>query len=79
MPNLFRWVSVWVIKMLQYERIGVSEGIDIDKTDTSQVCMLCPDWFYKELGYKFEPNAYHQCHNVLMIAYELKKTLQYWI
>ena len=30
--NLFRRVFVWVIKMLQYNRIDVSEGIDINKT-----------------------------------------------
>ena len=30
--NLFRRVFIWVIKMLQHDRIDVSEGIDINKT-----------------------------------------------
>ena len=33
---LFRWMFVWFIKMLQYERIDISEGIDPDKTDKSK-------------------------------------------
>ena len=34
--NLFRWVFVWVIKMLQYDRIDVSEGIHISKTSKNK-------------------------------------------
>ena len=31
----------WVIRMLQYERIGVSEGTDTDKTSASKnVCFV---------------------------------------
>ena len=37
----FRWMFVWVIKMLQSDRIDVSEGIDINKTDASKECMFC--------------------------------------
>ena len=33
---LFKWMFVWLIKMLQYERIDISEGIDPDKTDKSK-------------------------------------------
>ena len=33
---LFKWMFVWFIKMLQYERIDISEGIDPDKTDKSK-------------------------------------------
>ena len=34
--NLFGKVFVWLIKMLQYDRIDVSEGIDINKTSKSK-------------------------------------------
>ena len=27
--------------MLEYERIDISEGIDINKTNNSRECMLC--------------------------------------
>ena len=34
--NFFRWMFVWVMKMLEYERIDILEGIDLDKTDKSK-------------------------------------------
>ena len=35
--------------MLQYERIDVSEGIDLNKSDKSKECMICHYWFLKTL------------------------------
>ena len=58
--------------MLQYEKIIVSEGIDIDKTNVSKECMLCHYWYFKDVGFKFEPHVCNKCHDVLMTAYELK-------
>ena len=37
---------------------------------------LCHYWYFKRVGFKFEPHACKKCHDVLMTAYELK-TLQY--
>ena len=62
--------------MLQCERIDVSEGIDINKTSLSKECMLCHYWYFKDVGFKFEPNVSNKFHNILMTAHELK-TLQY--
>ena len=58
--------------MLQYERIDVSEGIDINKTSASKECMLCHYWYFKDVGFKFEPHVWNKCHDVLIAAYELK-------
>ena len=58
--------------MLQYERIDVSEGIDINKTNASKECMLCHYWYFKDVGFKFEPNVSNKCYDVLMTAYKLK-------
>ena len=58
--------------MLQYDRIDVSEGIDINKTSASKKCMLCHYWYFKDVGYKFQPYACNVCHAVSMVAYELK-------
>ena len=58
--------------MLQCERIDVSEGIDINKTSLSKECMLCHYWYFKDVGFKFEPYVCNKCHDVLMIAYKLK-------
>ena len=43
---------IWVIKMLQYERIYISEGIDIDKSNKSKECMIYYSWYFKDIGYK---------------------------
>ena len=58
--------------MLQYEEINVSEGIDTNKTSASKECMLCHYWYFKDVGFKFEPHVCNKCHDVLMTAYELK-------
>ena len=34
--NVFRWMFVWVIKMLPYEKIDISEEIDTNKTSASK-------------------------------------------
>ena len=36
LSDLFRLVFVWIIKMLEYDRIDISEGIDINKTNKSK-------------------------------------------
>ena len=41
--------------MLQYERIKVSEGIDINKSNKSKECMIYHYWDFKDIDYKFEP------------------------
>ena len=58
--------------MLQYEKISVSEGIEIDKTNVSKECMLCHYWYFKDVGFKFEPHVSNKCHDVLRTAYEFK-------
>ena len=72
-PHIFfKQMFVWITKMLRYERIDVSEGIDIDKTDTSKECMLCHYWYFKDIGCKLEPHVCNGSHDILTIAYELK-------
>ena len=34
------------MKMLEYERINISEEIDVDKTNKSKECMLCYYWYF---------------------------------
>ena len=58
--------------MLQYEKIDVSEGIVINKTSASKECMICHYWYFKHVGFKFEPHVCNKYRDVLMTAYELK-------
>ena len=58
--------------MLQYEKIDVSEGIDTNKTSASKEYKLCHYWYFKDVGFTFEPHICNKCHDVLMTAHELK-------
>ena len=58
--------------MLQYETIDISKGIDINEISASKEYMLCHYWYFKDVGFKFEPHVCKKCHDVLMTACELK-------
>ena len=58
--------------MLQYKKIDVSEGIDVNKTSASKECELCHYWFFKDIGFKFEEHVCNGCHDLLTMAYSLK-------
>ena len=55
-----------------YEKIDVSEGVDVSKTSLSKEFMHYHFWYFKDVGFKFESHVCNGCHNVLMTAYELK-------
>ena len=42
---------------------------------TSQInrkeCILCHDWYFKDIGYKYEPYVYNGCHDLSMMVYDL--------
>ena len=63
---------VWVIKILQHERIGVSKGIDFNKSNKSKECIICHYWYFKDIDYKFQPYVCNGSHDISMMAYELK-------
>ena len=59
-------------KNLTVRKSDVSEGIDTNKTSASKYCMLCHCWYFKDVGFEFEPHVCNKCHGVLMTAYVLK-------
>ena len=58
--------------MLQYQKIDVSAGIDVDKRSASKECEPCHYWFFKDIGFKFEEHVCTGCHDLLTMAYSLK-------
>ena len=58
--------------MLKYEKIDVSEGINVNKTSTSKECELCSHWFFKDVGFKFAEHVCNRCHDLLTMAHSLK-------
>ena len=57
--------------MLQYKRIDISEGIDFDKTNKSVECMICHYWYFKDIGFKYQPYICNGCYNFSMIVQNL--------
>ena len=49
--------------MLHYDRIGVSEGIDVDKTCASKECNICHYWYFLNIGFKFQRNVCNKCYD----------------
>ena len=41
--------------MLEYDRIDISEGIDLNKTNKSKECMLCHYWYFSNKNFYYGP------------------------
>ena len=49
-------------KVLEYDRINISEGIDMNKTSSSKECDICHCWYFLDKNFNYEPylcNGYH--------------------
>ena len=54
--------------MLYYDRINVSEGIDLDKTSVSKESVVCHYYYFLNLRLKFQSNVCNRCHGLLMMS-----------
>ena len=43
--------------MLYFDRIDVSEGICVNKTNASKECNICHYWYFINYSFKFQPNV----------------------
>ena len=59
--------------MLEYERIDISEEIDVDKTILSKECDICHYWYFKDIGFKYEPYLCSGCHDLMQKAISVNK------
>ena len=57
--------------MLYYNRIEVSEGIDIKKASASTQYDIYHYWYFLDKGFKCQPYAYNGCHDILMTPMNL--------
>ena len=42
--------------MIYYDRIDLSEGIDVNKKGKSKACDICHYWYFLNKEFKFRPN-----------------------
>ena len=57
--------------MLYYDRINISEGIDVNKTSASNECDICHYWYFLNFSFKFQSNVCNRCHDLLMMSINL--------
>ena len=41
--------------MIYFDRIDVSEGIDVNKISASKECAICHHWYFLNYSFKFQP------------------------
>ena len=54
--------------MLEYDRIDISEGIDVNKTNLWNERDICHYWYFKNIGFKYEKHICRGCHNLMQKA-----------
>ena len=54
--------------MLEYNRIGILQGIDLNKTNLSKKFDVCHYWYFKDIGFKYEKYFCNGCHDLMQKA-----------
>ena len=55
-------------KVLEYDRIDISEGIDMNKTSASKGCDICHYWYFLDKNFNYEPYLCNGCHDLMQKA-----------
>ena len=58
-------------EILEYEKIDISERVDVNKTNLSKECDICHYWYFKVIGFKYEPYLCNGCHDLIAKSYGL--------
>ena len=54
--------------MLEYDRIDISEGIDMDKTNKLRECDICHYWYFLDKNFNYEKYLCNGCHDLMQKA-----------
>ena len=54
--------------MLEYDRLDISEGLDINKTNASTECDICHYQYFLNKNFKYEPYLCNGCHDFMQKA-----------
>ena len=57
--------------MLEYNRINISEEIDINQTSASKKGNICYYWYFEDICFKHEPYRFNGCHDLMQKAMSL--------
>ena len=64
--------------MLEYEIIDISEGTDINKTNLSKECDICHYWYFKDIGFKYEPYLCNGCNIAIVYIKGNAYRIHFW-
>ena len=59
--------------MLEYERIDISEGININKTNKSKEFDICHYWYFLDKNFNYEKYLCNECHDLMQKAVNFNK------
>ena len=48
--------------------IDISEGIEVNKTNASKECNIYDYWYFKDMGFKYEPYLCNGCYGLMQKA-----------
>ena len=65
-------MSVWIIKMLEYDRIDISEGANVNMSNKSKECMLCHYWYFLDKNFSYGPYLCNGCYNIMQKSNDFK-------
>ena len=52
----------------KYNRIDLSEKIDVNKTNLQKQCVICHYWYFKDISFKYENYLCNGCHDLMQKA-----------
>ena len=58
--------------MLEYDKIDISESVDINKTNKSKECMLCHHWCILDKNFSNGPYLSDGCYNIMQKSIDPK-------
>ena len=58
--------------MLKYDRIDISEGIDVDKTNESRECKFCHYWYFLNKNFSYGPYTCDGCCGIVQRSTDFK-------
>ena len=61
--------------MIYYDRIDVSEEIDVNETSTTKQCDIFHYWYFSNEGFKFQLDVCNGCHDLLIMSVSLYEAI----
>ena len=58
--------------MLDYERIDILDGIDVDMSNKSKECVFCHYWYFLDKNFSYGPYLCDGCCNIVQKYNKLK-------